>query len=109
MSDIQNAKAVVRAHLARLDSAASGAETSEMLWRSLTPDHVYRGVHPFNTLSGPEALAETVYSPLKSAIGAYQRRLDMFFAGPHHNKPDGAVRVVVMGNILGFFTAPWLR
>ena len=108
MSEIDTAKAVVRAHLARLDGSDGGARTDDVLTRSLTPDHVYRGVHPFNTISGPRELAATVYAPLKAAIGPYQRRLDMFFAGPHHNRPGGPVRVVIMGQILGFFTAPWL-
>jgi len=107
MSDFQAAKRTVQAYLARLD-AAPAQEVAGVLEVALTPDHVYRGVHPFNTLEGPGALAKTVWAPLKSAIGSYQRRLDIFFAGPHANAPDGPLRVIVMGHLFGFFTQDWL-
>lgn len=107
MNTIEQAKAVVRAHLTRLDGACM-EETARVLAADLAADHVYRGVHPFNTLHGAEALADSIYMPLKRALGRYQRRLDMFFAGPHLMHPTGQVRVVVMGHLLGFFTAPWL-
>lgn len=70
--------------------------------------HSYRGVHPFNDVDGTEALADTVWSPLKTAMQMLQRRPDIFFAGRHHMQGDGALWVVEMGNFLGDFTAPWL-
>ena len=109
MSDeLQSAKALASAYFRALDEAAPGGATSAVCAAHLSPKHSYRGVHPFNTIEGTDALADQVWSPLKTAMPVLQRRPDIFFAGRSHLKPDGAVWVVEMGNFLGDFTAPWL-
>lgn len=106
--DLKTAKALIGSYLSERDSAAPGPQTTRVLDAHLGPDHAYRGVHPFNDLAGAEALANGVWTPLKTAMPVLQRRPDIFFAGRHHMNADGALWVVEMGNFLGDFTAPWL-
>lgn len=108
MADQRSLKTTVLDFYRALDAATAGEATSDALREVLTDDHSYEGVHPFNEISGPDALAAEVWTPLKSACGRCQRRLDIFFAGPSGNDPAAEVRVVAMGHLLGFFTAPWL-
>lgn len=107
-AELQSAKALVLAFSEALDAAAPGAETQAACSANLSAGHSYRGVHPFNDIDGAGALADTVWSPLKTAMPVLQRRPDIFFAGRHHMNDDGALWVVEMGNFLGDFTAPWL-
>ena len=91
-----------------LDRAAPGAETAAVCADTLTPDFAYRGVRPFYELTGSEALAATVWSPLKAAMTTLQRRPDIHFASHDHQRGDAPIWAVSMGHILGDFTAPWL-
>ncbi len=102
------AKAAVLDHLCRLDEASPGAETTSEMMRSHAPDHLYLGVHPFNTLSGPQDVAELVWTPFKSAVGMVQRRLDIVIAGHHNLDPNNPIWVACMGHVLGLFDSPWL-
>ncbi|MBX2886492.1 MAG: ester cyclase [Granulosicoccus sp.] len=105
---LQSAKALVSAFHAAIDSAAAGNETSQVCANHLHAEHTYRGVHPFNDIAGPAKLSETVWTPLKEAMPVLQRRPDIFFAGHHHMKADGALWVVCMGHFLGDWTEAWL-
>ncbi|WP_092370558.1 nuclear transport factor 2 family protein [Cribrihabitans marinus] len=105
MSDLQGAKALVRAFYAALD-AAEGPDVAGVMARFCAPDLLWRGFHPFDEQSGPEAVAQTFWVPLKSALRPLRRRLDLFFAGRNHG--DGAVWVASMGHLMGLFDAPWL-
>ena len=95
MSGFVDIKARVLDYLKRLDRAAPGDETAQVCAAALKDDHSYAGVHPFNELSGAKVLADTVHSPMKAALGPWQRRLDMVIAGTHHCKGDGPVRIVI--------------
>ena len=95
-------------HLRRLDKTRAGAETIVEFERSHAETHVYRGVHPFNTLTGPGLLASTVWTPIKLSIGRVQRRLDILIAGYHDFEPGNSTWVVAMGQILGLFDSPLL-
>lgn len=106
--DLQSARQLVSQWHAALDSAAPGSETRDACATMLAAKHRYRGVHPFNGLDNTTALAEQVWSPLKTAMPTLQRRPDIHFAGHHHLQSDGALWVVSMGHFLGDFTAPWL-
>ena len=106
--EIQNAKTLIHAYHVARDAAAPGAGLSDVCRAHLAPDHAYRGPCPFDEISGPAALADTVWSPLKSAMPLLQRRPDIFFAGHNHLDADGATWAVEMGNFLGDFTSPWL-
>ncbi len=105
---IGNAKRCVLQALETLDNAKPGLETANACKQNLAAAHRYYGVHPFNEICGTDALAEQVWSPLKTAMPIMQRRPDIFFAGFHHMDNDQALWVVSMGNLLGDWVNPWL-
>ncbi|WP_367648015.1 ester cyclase [Ruegeria arenilitoris] len=74
----------------------------------MTPDALWRGFHPFGELTGPDALAEKFWTPLRLSLTRMQRRQDIFFAG--RNELDGftGTWVVSMGHLMGLFDRPWL-
>ena len=106
--DLLSAKALVDRFNAVRDAALPGAETVAVCHAYLSADHAYRGMRPFYDIAGPEALADTVWSPLKSAMSAIQRRPDIFFASHADLDPSAGTWVVEMGNFLCDFTADWL-
>ena len=106
--DLQSAKALVDRFNAVRDAALPGVETVAVCHAYLSADHAYRGMRPFYDIAGPEALADTVWSPLKSAMSAIQRRPDIFFASHADLDPGAGTWVVEMGNFLCDFTADWL-
>ena len=105
--DLRDAKRVVLEFHGRLQAARSGAATP-IFAESHSADHRYRGMRPFYDVAGTEALAATVWEPLRRAMPCLQRRVDIFFASRSGLGDEGAVWVVSMGNFLGDFTAPWL-
>ncbi|MEM1374854.1 MAG: nuclear transport factor 2 family protein [Pseudomonadota bacterium] len=108
MNEIEAAKAVVAAHLEGLDRTPPGRELAAHFLATHAPDHTYRGMCPFYDVSGPEALAETVWSPLKAAAETFQRRPDMVIASRDHLRADGAIWVANMGHLLLDMTGDWL-
>lgn len=103
----QAEKAVVRAFHAALDGARPDTVPG-VLAAHTVPGWLWRGVHPFHEQTGASAVANAFWTPLLTAIGALQRREDIFFAG--RNQIDGfaSVWVVSMGHLMGLFDAPWL-
>jgi hypothetical protein len=102
----QRAKAVVLA----LDALESQGPDSiaRGLSSQVTADWVWRGMHPFGVLSGPEAVATTLWQPFLTAMTSVHRRTDIFFAGL--NEIDGfqSTWVVSIGHLVGLFDQPWL-
>lgn len=102
MSELQNAKAVVRTFYDALDHAGP-SDTVETMARHCTPDLVWRGFHPFNEIIGSEQVAKQFWVPLITSLTSLQRRLDLFFCraqpdrrlrdglGRNDGTPDGAV------------------
>jgi len=107
MTDFQQEKALVRAFHDDL-GRADGANVAEVLARYVAPDWRWRGMHPFNEQSGPQAVADTFWGPLLAAFTRVQRRPDIFIAGL--NEIDGfkGIWVVQMGHLMGLFDRPWL-
>ena len=107
MVDFQTEKSVARAFHAALD-ATEGAALADVITAHTTADYTWRGYHPFNELSGAEAVATRFWQPLKASLTRLQRRDDIFFAGA--NEIDGFEShwVVAMGHLMGLFDAPWL-
>lgn len=103
----QAEKRLVRDLYAALDPAEP-QRIPDILGSVMTPDALWRGFHPFDELTGPEAVAELFWKPLRQALTRLQRRQDIFFAG--RNEIDGfeSVWVVSMGHLMGLFDAPWL-
>lgn len=108
MNELQHAKRMALGFQNALDRAMPGNETVSACHEWLAVRHQYGGVHPFNDLEGAGALANTIWSPLKTAMPVLQRRPDIFFAGRHHMSGDGALWVVSMGHLLGDWTGDWL-
>ena len=109
--DFQVEKDVVRRFHAALEEAPpAGVEAVLAAFQS--PDHLWRGVHPFGELRGAAALAATFWMPLRQAFSSLRRRDDVFFAGRSETEEGGgqagAVWVVSMGHLLALFDAPWL-
>ena len=108
MSDparIAAAKRCVQAHYSRLADAR--AETVQAaLAAHMTPDALWRGMHPFHEQRGPEAIAATFWTPFLEAFSAPQRREDIFFAG--QNSVGPGVWTASMGHLMGLFDAPFI-
>lgn len=107
MTDFQTEKDTVRAFFAELETAGPD-ESAAVLDRYCAPNVLWRGVHPLGEVTGPGAIAQTVWEPLKASLTGLQRRMDVFMAGQNTLDPGGAVWVVSMGHFMGLFDAPWL-
>ncbi len=103
----QEEKQVVRDLYTILDGTSPDRIRS-ILSEVMTPDALWRGFHPFGELTGPDALAEKFWTPLRLSLTRMQRRQDVFFAG--RNELDGftGTWVVSMGHLMGLFDRPWL-
>jgi len=105
--DLQSAKQTVRTMHQALDAAAPG-EIASVLATHMTPDCLWRGMHPFYEQTGPAAVAAKFWVPMRAAFAPVQRRADVFFAGENQVEGDDAVWVIEMGHLLGLFDQPWL-
>jgi len=107
MGQFQGEKQLVRDFHAALDRADIDAIAAVMA-RYMAPDARWRGFHPFNEMTGPEAVATRFWTPLRQSLTRLQRRVDIFLAG--RNEMDGfaSVWVVSMGHLMGLLDAPWL-
>jgi len=107
VADYQDAKALVRAANAAIDTA-EGAFVAAAMKPYVAPDYLWRGMYPFHEQSGAEAVMDVFWRPLKDAFGPIQRRPDIFFAG--RNELDGfsSIWVVEMGHLMGTWDRPWV-
>ncbi|MBA3810491.1 MAG: nuclear transport factor 2 family protein [Caulobacteraceae bacterium] len=107
MADFQSEKAVVRRLHAELADAAPES-VAGVLERYVTPEWLWRGMHPFHEQHGADAVARVFWAPLMTALGPLQRRPDIFIAGL--NQIDGfqSLWVVQMGHLMGLFDHPFL-
>lgn len=107
MSDLQAAKATVQALYTAL-AGASPDTVGDIIATAVSPDYIWRGMHPFHEQSGAAAVAATFWTPFLTSMSRVQRREDIFFAG--QNEMDGftSVWTVSMGHLMGLFDAPWL-
>jgi ketosteroid isomerase-like protein len=107
MTDLQAAKAVALAYNAALVHA-DVADTARVIEAHTADAYGWRGVHPFNELSGAKAVAETVWMPLKTALTRLQRREDVFLAGVDTTDGKTGTWVMSMGHLMGLFDQPFL-
>jgi predicted ester cyclase len=105
MADHQRHKALVQRYYAALDAAAP-RKLHGVLKDFVSSNYQFRGVHPFNELDSSEAVADTVWRPLWTALSPIQRRPDIFMAGC--SEIDGTDWVISMGHLMGLFDKPWL-
>ncbi len=107
MTDLQSAKALVRAQHDALAKATADT-VEDALSQHTTPDCTWRGMHPFNVQSGPRAIAQSFWSPLLTAFPSLTRREDIFFAGLNEIDGFSGTWVASMGHLMGNFDAPFL-
>lgn len=107
MSDFQAEKDLVRRYHADI-AAADARSIADVLKRYVSSDWHWRGMHPFHDLKGPEAVAETFWAPLMTAMNRIQRRPDIFIAGLNEIDGSKGVWVVQMGHLMALFDKPWL-
>ncbi len=100
-----------KTHVRAFHDALSGADVSEIggvVDRFASPDLLWRGMHPFNELTGPQAVAKTFWAPLRSSLSRLQRRPQIFIAGLNEIDDFRSVWVTSMGHLMGLFDQPWL-
>ncbi len=107
MSDFQAEKAAVRAFYDDL-AGATPETVADILARHVSPDWLWRGMHPFHVQHGPQAVAHAFWAPFLTAMTKVQRRPDIFIAGL--NAIDGGATrwVTQMGHLMALFDRPWL-
>ncbi len=107
MQDIQAAKDLVLACQEALEAAPTDA-SADTLARFTAPDYLWRGMHPFDRITGAEAVGSRFWDGLRGSLTHIQRRMDVFFAGANSLDGGASVWVVSMGHLMGLFDAPWL-
>lgn len=107
MTDLQNAKNIVRGFHAALATATPDT-VADVLGQATGADYVWRGMHPFDQQSGAADVARVFWAPLLTSLTRLQRREDIFFAGLNEIDGETSTWVVSMGHLAGLFDAPWL-
>ena len=105
--DFQAEKKLVRTFHAALDGSSPDT-IEDTLGQFVTPDWLWRGMHPFHEQHGAAAVARQFWTPLRASIGPIQRRPDIFIAGLNEIDGSGSTWVVEMGHLMGLFDQPWL-
>lgn len=86
-----------------LTEMASG-DAREVLGRYCHPDCRFQIFHPFNTLDGLDAAAETFWLPLRRAFPDYEQRIAMVIGGEY----EGRTIASSWGHVMGTFDAPFV-
>ena len=108
MSIKQRSKNIVKEFHQKLDSVPENL-VEDLLLKTMHPDILWRGYHPFNEKIGPKAVSDDFWRPLKRALSNLQRRTDIFIAGENKIKGYEGIWVASMGYIMGLFDSPWLQ
>lgn len=106
--DLGTVKSVARAY-ADAVANASPATVADVLARHLSPECLWRGVHPFDVQHGPDDIAATFWAPFLSSFARVQRREDVFFAGLNEIEGFASTWTCSMGHFMGLFDAPFLN
>ena len=105
MSVYQRNKMLVLEFYQALENAAAD-NVADVIAKFCSHDCQFYGVHPFNELTGPEAIAGNLWRPLLESWSFVQRRQDIFIAGT--SEIGGGQWVTGMGHFIGLFDKPWL-
>ncbi|MEP0201595.1 MAG: nuclear transport factor 2 family protein [Halioglobus sp.] len=105
MSGYQAEKSLVLEYFDAMERA-SASTVIEVIENYLSEDCQFFGCHPFNELTGPDAIAATFWAPLLRSLSSLQRRQDIFMAGT--SEIDGDRWVMSMGHFMGLFDVDWL-
>ena len=106
-SDFQAEKAVVRRFHEALDASTPDTIEAAMA-EHVSPEWLWRGMHPVHEQRGPAAVAQVFWTPLRAALRPIQRRPDIFIAGLNEIDGFSSTWVVEMGHLMGLFDQPWL-
>ena len=107
MLDYKTEKELIRSFLADIDQI-DNAGIAECFEKYCAENYRWRGFHPFNELNSPGDVAAEFWVPLKEALSAMGRRLDILMAGANTLDGDPGVWVASMGHLMGLFDKPWL-
>jgi SnoaL-like polyketide cyclase len=107
MIDLQPEKDLVRNFLSTLD-AADAASSRRIMEEYCAESFFWRGMHPFNEITGAANVANAFWSPLKTSMCSMTRRMDVFMAGQDSLNDDAAIWVTSMGHLMVLFDKPWL-
>jgi len=108
VSELQNAKSVVRNFYTALDQANPDG-SADALSGFCADGFRWLGSYPFNELRSAENVATEFWEPLKTAFASIQRRENIFFASTNRLDGETTTWVCSMGHLLGHFHAPWLE
>ena len=73
------------------------------------PNAVWRGSHPLNEMTGPQAVTEMAWQPLKDSFPDLERRDEIFVGGRYRNRHGEEKDIVAcMGHYCGTFKKDWL-
>ncbi len=107
----QRNKAATQAFWEALDAASPDA-LADVCTGHLAPDFAWNGPAPIGAFSGPRAVAETVWAPLKRAIPDLHRQTHMVFGGASDGRVaggnDGRMWVCGTGYLTGTATGAFL-
>ena len=101
---VQAAKQVVRNYFNDLERCPV-EKVGPVLAHYMGEDYFWEGVYPFLDLTGSQAVGQRFWAPLKRALGAMQRRQDVFMGGV---ATDGNTWVMSMGQFMGLFDQDFL-
>lgn len=82
------------------------ADIHSVLERYYAEDHRFYGVHPWDELQGPRAIADCLWKPMRHSWKFLRRKDDILFAGT--SEVDGTDWAVRMGHLYGLLDAIWL-
>lgn len=109
-----------KADVWRLLQATPGADTAAALQAALAPGAAWHVAHPFDELTGPEAVQARLWTPLLQGLPDLERRTDLFLAGHWSSPPEGFIGhapptvrgegwwAAAHGHYVGSFKRPWL-
>ncbi|MEM9579581.1 MAG: ester cyclase [Pseudomonadota bacterium] len=88
MSDIAEAKALVRAFWEAVDTAPAGS-LAKVAAQHLDAKFHWQGFAPLPQTRGPEEFAEVFLEPFRAAFPSYERQTHIFMAGVSNGRKDG--------------------
>ena len=107
MDSFADAKKLVREFHTELDAAPAG-DAGKVIAGYAASGYEWRGMHPFNEISGAREVGERFWTPFRRSFTAIQRRPDVFMSGNNDIQPVGGRWVCCMGHMLGLFDHDWL-
>ena len=106
MSQLQEAKGIVRKYFDQLE-AATPASVESVLKESMATEYEFYGSYPFLQRRSAEEVAKCLWIPFLNAFTGIQRRQDIFIAGANEFDPQ-EIWVMSMGHLMGLFDRDWL-